>query len=238
MLTAIRHEVYILESRRKVMDKMDMLRYLRMEGFSEQIVDAFAKVPRERFVKEGWQSMAYEDAALPLEEGATISQPFTIAFMLSLLEVGAGHKVLEIGSGCGYVLALLSELAGSKVYGVEISELLSNRSRGLLAALGYRKTNVVYGDGTYGFADEAPFDRILVSASAERIPVHWYDQLADGGVLVVPIRDSIVQIKKEKDEVVKKEFPGFVFVPLISADDDKHDESENDEHSYDERGGR
>jgi len=194
------------------MNKEDLIESLRREGFSSRIVKAFEKVAREEFVPESLGDMAYDDMALPLEKGATISQPYTIAFMLKLLELQKGLKILEIGSGCGYVLALLSEITKGEIYGVEIIESLANKSKKTL--VGYGNVRVYGQDGSQGLKEKGPFDRILVSASASEMPGGLFRQLNDDGILVSPVGNSIWQIKKDHGEIIRKEFPGFVFVPL------------------------
>ena len=198
------------------MDKQQLLESLKSEGFPNEIVTAFAKVKREDFIPEQYQYLAYEDMALPLENGATISQPYTIAFMLNLLELqpNKNQKILEIGSGSGYVLALISEIIKKgKIYGIEIISSLANKSKKLLKR--DKKITILNKDGSNGLPEKAPFDRILISASANEIPSHLYQQLKNNGILVAPVRDSIFQIRKKNKKIEIKEFPGFVFVPLV-----------------------
>ena len=198
------------------MDKQQLLESLKSEGFPNEIVTAFAKVKREDFIPEQYQNLAYEDIALPLEQVATISQPYTIAFMLNLLELqpNKNQKILEIGSGSGYVLALISEIIKKgKIYGIEIISSLANKSKKLLKR--DKKITILNKDGSNGLPEKAPFDRILISASANEIPSHLYQQLKNNGILVAPVRDSIFQIRKKNKKIEIKEFPGFVFVPLV-----------------------
>lgn len=197
------------------MDKQQLLESLRAHGFSDKIAEAFEKVNREDFVFQEYKDFAYEDIALPLEEGATISQPYTIAFMLNLLELSENknQKILEIGSGSGYVLALVSKIIKKgKIYGIEIIKSLAEKSKELLKK--DKNIIIINKDGSNGLPEKAPFDRILISAAADKIPEHLYSQLKNNGVLVTPVRDSIYQIKKHNNEISIKEFPGFVFVPL------------------------
>jgi len=198
------------------MDKQQLLESLKYNGFHEKIINAFAKVKREDFIPEQYQNLAYEDIALPLEQVATISQPYTIAFMLNLLELqpNKNQKILEIGSGSGYVLALISEIIKKgKIYGIEIISSLANKSKKLLKR--DKKITILNKDGSNGLPEKAPFDRILISASANEIPSHLYQQLKNNGILVAPVRDSIFQIRKKNKKIEIKEFPGFVFVPLV-----------------------
>ena len=197
------------------MKKKELIKSLKAQNFCPEIIEAFKKVKRENFMPENLQYLAYEDIALPLESGATISQPYTIAFMLDLLELkqSKNQKILEIGSGSGYLLALISTIIGKgKIYGIEIIDSLAKKSKEILKK---DKKILIYNmDGSNGLPDKAPFDRIIVSASADKIPEHLYNQLKDSGVLVAPVRGSIFKIKKENSKIRIQEFPGFVFVPL------------------------
>ena len=194
--------------------KQELLENLRANGFSESIIKAFEKIKREDFIPPQYKALAYEDIALLLEGGATISQPYTIAFMLSLLELKRGQKILEIGSGSGYVLALISEIIlDGEIYGLEIIKSLAEKSKNLLKK--DKSIKIINQDGSNGLSEHAPFDRILVSASAEELPLNLYAQLKNNGILVAPIKESIFQIKEQNSKIKLKEFPGFVFVPLI-----------------------
>ena len=198
------------------MDKKELLALLKGHGFPEEILNAFEKVPREDFVPTEHKKLAYENIALPLEEeGATISQPYTIAIMLHLLELEEGQKVLEIGSGSGYVLALLQEITRGAVYGVEIRKTMAEHAMQRLK--GNEHIVVVNQDGQHGLQIYAPYDRIIISASQDTIPTHLYAQLKEDGILVAPIRASIYQIKKLNGEILKKEIPYFSFVPLVKS---------------------
>jgi len=194
------------------MNKLELLRLLSEGGFSRKIIKAFAKISRESFVLPQHINLSYDDIALPLDEGATISQPSTIAFMLKLLELKGKEKILEIGSGSGYVLALLDELTIGKIYGVEIIKNLALKSAKKLKRM--TRIKVSYRDGKEGLIEHAPFDRILVSASSKEISKNLLNQLSENGILVAPVRNSIFQIKKAKGKFTEKEFEGFVFVPL------------------------
>lgn len=199
------------------MNKSQLIASLKIENFSKIIIKAFEKVRREDFIPKNLKSFAYDDTALPLEKGATISQPYTIAFMLSLLDLSENknQKILEIGSGSGYVLALISEITkGAEIYGIEIISSLAKKSKRNLK--NYKNIKIINLNGFQGLPQKALFDRILVSASSSQIPNKLVSQLKDNGILVIPIRNSIFQIKKQKSKIIKKEFPGFVFVPLIS----------------------
>lgn len=202
------------------MDKPQLLQSLKEYEFSKEILKAFSKVKRENFIPEQLKKYAYEDSALPLGNQQTISQPYTIATMLSLLELKKNQKVLEIGSGCGYVLALLSELVGNKgkVFGIEIIKELAEKSKQNLKQ--YETIEIYNKNGRQGLKQHAPYDRILISAGCSEVPKNILQQLKTNGILVAPVgprySQSLTAIQKTKNKfVVKKEIRGFVFVPLI-----------------------
>jgi len=194
-------------------NKEELLASLKKKGFSYEVIDAFRKVKREDFVPEHLIGYAYEDIALPVMEGSTLSQPSTVAFMLNLLDIKDNQRILEIGSGSGYVLALLSEMnPGGKIYGIEILKELAISSKNYLESK--KNVEVILRDGSEGLPELAPYDRILISASCPEVPTHLLQQLKEDGVLVAAVKQSIFQIKKENGETLEKEFPGFAFVPL------------------------
>lgn len=201
------------------MDKTELIRSLKNKGFHDNIIHAFEIVKREDFVNENFKKLAYEDIALPLTNEQTISQPSTIALALSLLKLKENHKVLEIGSGCGYVLALMAEIAGKegKIYGVEIVKELAEKS---IENLKQYNNITVYNRNGKIRAEEAPFNRILISAAISEIPHEILDQLADNGIIVAPMGSEYMQtltsIRKINDKfVVEKEIPGFIFVHFV-----------------------
>ncbi|MEK6892885.1 MAG: methyltransferase domain-containing protein [Nanoarchaeota archaeon] len=199
------------------MNKNELIESLKAKGFSEQIVAAFSEVDRMKFVPEEFIPYAYEDTALPIGEGCTISQPSTIAFMLELLEPQKGQKILEVGAGTGYALALLNSMVKEgEIYGVEIKEnAIAEAKRRLADKMNIK---IFHRNGAHGLPENAPFDRILISAYCPDIETikNVLDQLKDNGILVVPIKDSLTQIKKVNNNLEKHEFPGFSFVPLVS----------------------
>ena len=202
------------------MDKEQLIGFLKREGFEEKILDAFEKVRREDFIRESLRKLAYEDIALPISESETISQPSTIALALSMLKLKENHKVLEIGSGCGYVLALISEIVGreGKVFGIEIVNKLAESSKELLKK--YPNIEVFNENGSKGFPKEAPFDRIIISAALEKIPKEILEQLKERGIIVAPIGPGFMQtltsMKRIGDEfLVAREIPGFIFVRFV-----------------------
>jgi protein-L-isoaspartate(D-aspartate) O-methyltransferase len=198
-------------------DKENLLEQLRQEGFSEEIINAFGKVNREDFVSAPYAGEAYQNTALPIGYDQTISQPSTIAFMLEKSELKDGQKVLEVGSGSGYVLALMAEIIKEgEIYGTERVEELYDMARHRLKDIPNIK--VFYTPAGIGLAEKAPFDRILVSAAADQsIPQALFDQLKKGGIIVCPVANSIIKAKKGEDGIISAEnYPGFAFVPLMT----------------------
>lgn len=202
------------------MNKTQLLQHLKRQDFPKKILDAFSKVKRENFIPEELKNRAYEDRALPIGKGQTISQPYTIATMLNLLDLKKAQKVLEIGSGCGYVLALISKIIGNKgkVYGVEIVKELAEKSKTNIKA--YKNVKVYNKDGRKGLEEAAPFDRIIISAACGEIPKKILSQLKDKGLIVAPVGpryvQSLVAIQREKDDFkIKEKLSGFVFVPFV-----------------------
>lgn len=205
------------------MNKEELLWSLRERGAPEKIIDVFSKVNREAFISSNLKKMAYEDTPLPLTKGQTTSQPYTIALMLSNLHLKSGQKVLEIGSGSGYVLALISELVGKtgKVIGLEIVPELVKKSKENIEDAGYKNIKIYKRNGSNGFPDEAKFDRILISAALRDVPEKIMAQLKKKGILVAPkgsrFEQEIIVIERmsEAEFEVKKRIPGFVFVPFV-----------------------
>jgi protein-L-isoaspartate(D-aspartate) O-methyltransferase len=194
-------------------------RQIRSRGISDQrLLAAMEKVPRHRFVPESEQSMAYDDMPAPIGAGQTISQPYMVALMTELLRLEGPERVLEIGTGSGYQAAILAELA-AEVCSVERFESLAGRAGALLTDLGYHNVNVIVGDGTMGYPEAAPYDRIIVTAAAPKIAQPWLDQLADGGRLVLPLGERWTQVLtvvvKHGDSFEQESHGGCVFVPLV-----------------------
>ena len=193
---------------------------LRARGVrDERVLAAMAKVPRHLFVPEEMRESAYQDRALPIGYGQTISQPYIVAVMLEMLDVHDDHKVLEVGAGSGYQAALLAELA-KEVYAIEIIEPLAHRAKQVLTKLGYAdKVHVIVADGTLGWKEAAPYDRIIVSAACPEIPPPLAEQLVEGGRIVAPvgrrgIQQLVVGVKRDNELELMKTI-GCVFVPLI-----------------------
>jgi protein-L-isoaspartate(D-aspartate) O-methyltransferase len=183
-----------------------------------RVLDAMKKVPRHLFMPEAIRGSAYDDVALPIGEGQTISQPYMVAVMTELLELRGEEKVLEIGTGSGYQAALLAELA-REVYTIERIPYLADKARELLAGLGYSNVFVVTGDGSKGLEERAPFDRIIITAAAPELPEILVKQLKDGGIIVAPVGDRFSQIlikgRKKKGALEEGFQIPCVFVPLI-----------------------
>jgi protein-L-isoaspartate(D-aspartate) O-methyltransferase len=198
------------------MKKEELIRHLKNQKFPKKIIKAFEKVEREDFIPKKEKLSAYEDIPLPIGFGQTISQPYTIAFMLTLLNIKDRQIILEVGSGSGYVLALLSKLCPSgKIFGIERIKELAERSKKVLDKMKIKNIQTLNADGSRGLKKQAPFDRILVSASSNELPQNLINQLKVNGILVAPVRNSIVMVKKQSNENKITEYPGFVFVPLI-----------------------
>ncbi len=159
---------------------------LELRGIRDtRVLEAMRSVPRHRFVSEALQAVAYEDSPLPIGRGQTISQPYIVAFMAEALELRGGERVLEVGSGSGYAAAVLSLLA-AEVYGIELEPELYERSVATVQGLGYANVHLRCGDGFLGWPEKAPFDAILLSCAAEKVPGPLWDQLAEGGRLLYP----------------------------------------------------
>ena len=186
-----------------------------------RVLDVMKVVERHKFVPEKYSESAYKDGPLPIGHGQTISQPFIVAFMTENLKLEPSHKVLEIGTGSGYQAAVLSELC-DHVYTIEIVDELANESVERLGRLGFNNITVRSGDGYKGWPEEAPFDRIMVTAAPEEIPELLTEQLAEEGVMVIPVgKQYEIQylwvITKEADGSIKKEkILPVRFVPMIS----------------------
>ena len=193
---------------------------VRRQGVSSPaVLRAVAEVPRHRFVPDAVLRRAYDDAALPIGFGQTISQPSIQALYLQVLEIGPEDRVLEVGTGSGYQTALLAELS-SNVYSVERVPELAVRARQALDALGYRNVALLTGDGTVGWSRYAPYDAILVAAAAPDVPQALVDQLAPGGRLLIPLGDRNTQTltlvtRTESGDCKHEAVTGCVFVPLI-----------------------
>lgn len=184
----------------------------------ENVLAAMNQVPRHVFVDEALASRAYEDTALPIGQGQTISQPYIVARMTELLFANGARRVLEIGTGCGYQTAILCAL-GREVYSVERLAPLHHSARRLLQELGYLNFRLKLGDGSSGWVEYAPYDGILVTAAAADVPMDLLGQLAPGGQLVIPVgntlRQELVSIRLTEEGYVRECLETVNFVPLI-----------------------
>jgi protein-L-isoaspartate(D-aspartate) O-methyltransferase len=204
---------------------MDLVDSLIVKGWlkTPRLIEAFRKIKRVDFLPDEFRDLADLDEALPIGFNQTISQPLTVAFMLELLQPQPGEKVLDIGSGSGWTTALLAEIVGpkGKVIALELIPELMEWGRQNVAKYGFiekRIAQFICADGSRGYRKEAPYNKILASASIQgKLPQAWKEQLRVGGRIVSPIGNSIwLFIKKSQTEFEEKEFPGFVFVPLIA----------------------
>lgn len=199
-------------------------RQLEARGITDPaVLHAMLEVPREFFVPEGLRNRAYLDAALPIQEGQTISQPYIVALMAMALQLTPDDKVLEIGTGSGYAAAVLSRIA-REVYTIERHEGLARAARERLDALGYRNIYVAHGDGTLGWPEYAPFNVITVAASGPQVPDALRSQLKIGGRLVMPtgssrIEQKLVRVVRESEDAYRQEnLVSVSFVPLIGRE--------------------
>ncbi|TDA28785.1 MAG: protein-L-isoaspartate O-methyltransferase [Archaeoglobi archaeon] len=188
-------------------------------NLSDRVYNAIKKVPRHLFVPERYRSEAYADTPLPIGYGQTISAPHMVAIMCELLELKEGEKVLEVGTGCGYHAAVTAELVGSRGMVVSIERIpeLAEIAKRNLSSLGYDNVLVVVGDGSLGYSEEAPYDKIYVTASAPDVPKPLIDQLRVGGKMVIPIGESyqtLYIVEKEENRVTKKRWGSVRFVLL------------------------
>ncbi len=194
-------------------------RQLRRRGISDtRVLEAMGRVPREAFVPPELEQHAYDDAALPIGDGQTISQPYIVAAMCELLSLGGTERVLDVGTGSGYAAAVLDELAAS-VVSVEVVPALAERARHALEATGHGRVEVRVGDGRLGAPDRSPFDAIAVAAATADVPRALYEQLALGGRLVVPLggqgAQHLVRLLKTPEGIVETTSVACRFVPLV-----------------------
>jgi protein-L-isoaspartate(D-aspartate) O-methyltransferase len=188
--------------------------HLATRGICDPLVlAAMGSVPREAFVPETVSAFAYEDSALPIEAGQTISQPYIVARMIELLELTPTDKVLEVGAGSGYAAAVLSRIAG-KVYAIERYEMLADLARARLKRLGYTNTEIIHADGTMGWPEQAPYDAILVSAGGPKVPEALKLQLIICGRMVIPvgrdIHQTLLLVRRVADDEFEEEDHGAV----------------------------
>ena len=195
---------------------------IRARGVRDpRVLAAMARVPREQFVPAELRHEAYADRPLPIGRGQTISQPYIVAYMTEALKLEPAHRVLEVGTGCGYQTAVLAEIA-REVYSIEVIDELAARARGTLDALGYKNVEVRAGDGHDGWPEHAPFDRILVAAAPPEIPPALIQQLVEGGILVIPVgvgEQELRVLQKHGDRIELLATLPVRFVPMVKPGD-------------------
>lgn len=200
--------------------RIRLIMELRSQGITDtRVLSAIERVPREIFVPASFQDQAYENIALPIESGQTISQPLVVAAMTEALELGPNMKVLEIGTGSGYQASVLSHLC-RRVYTIERHRALMEGAEKRFAELKLRNIVTRVGDGTKGWPEAAPFERIIVTAAGRAVPQALLDQLSVGGIMIIPVavegRDQeLVKIKRTADGYIQDAFMPVRFVPLI-----------------------
>ena len=212
-----RNKDQFVRARRAMIERDLMTRGIR----DARVLEAMGSIERELFVPEKLRSLAYEDRPLSIGEGQTISQPYMVAFMTQLLSLKGTERVLEIGTGSGYQTAVLGKLA-AEVYSIEIIPKLSDRAKILLVQLGFDNVHLKVGDGFFGWEEQGPFDAILVTAAAPKIPEPLWRQLREGGRLIMPLgaerkAQTLVRVTKSDGKQVVEELTGVVFVPLTGA---------------------
>lgn len=194
---------------------------LRREGVTDtRVLAALERVPREKFVTDTFQDQAYDNIALPIGHGQTISQPLVVAMMTEALEVGPRMRVLEVGTGCGYQTAVLCGLC-RRVYTIELHRELQAEAEKRLLALRLTNFTAMAGDGARGWPEQAPFDRIIVTAAPKRLPTALVEQLADDGIMVIPVGAALddqwlERVSKHEGKIERKRMSPVRFVPLIS----------------------
>lgn len=201
--------------------RYELVELLKQKGIKSQaVLDAIRQVPRHYFFDSAFLEHAYQDKAFGIGEGQTISQPSTVAFQTELLEIEPNMRVLEIGTGSGYQACVLMEM-GAKVTTIEYNRVLYEQSRLLLKKIGYKKATLLWGDGSEGYPLFAPYDRILVTAGAPKVPFALIEQLRVGGVLVIPVgnreKQEMMKIRKlnAENKLDIEAFEDFRFVPLL-----------------------
>ena len=199
-------------------------RQLKRRGITEKmIIDAFLEVPREEFVSSEYAHLAYGDHPLPIEANQTISQPYIVALTIQAAGIGLRDKVLEVGAGSGYAAAVISRIAG-KVIAIERQHDLVEVARERLKRLGYDNVEIVEGDGTKGYPEQAPFDAIVAAASGSHVPKAFVEQLAEGGSIVMPVGEpgwvqELVKVTKGPGgKLIQQNLGGVRFVPLIGEE--------------------
>jgi len=196
---------------------------IRRRGITDpRVLDAMLSVPRHRFVPDDHQHEAYDDHPIPIDSGQTISQPYIVAYMCECVRIHATDRVLDVGTGSGYNAAVASQLA-ARVYSVETVTELMRRAEATFRELGYDNIILRHGNGYYGWKEEAPFDAIIVTAAARRIPPPLIEQMAEGGRMIIPLgghffTQALTLVEKHGNEIVRQEVMPVRFVPLQGED--------------------
>lgn len=202
--------------------RQQLVHELKTKGIiDERILQAFMEIPRHFFLEKTFAEWAYRDVAFPIDADQTISQPYTVAFQTSLLEIKKGDKVLEIGTGSGFQACVLA-FVGAKVYSIERQKSLYDKTELLLHKIGFGNVRTLFGDGYLGAPRFAPYDKILLTAGATELPITLLEQLKPGGIMVIPIgegnQQKMIKITKNLDGTLKKESHGnFKFVPFLKG---------------------
>ena len=203
-------------------DRLEMVRRLEAQGISDKnVLEVMRRIPRHLFIANALWDQAYADHPVPIERGQTISQPYIVALMTQALQLKKSDRVLEIGTGSGYQTAILAELA-QHVYTIERFPELSEKAQKLLMEAGYTNISFRVGDGTVGWPEEAPFEKIIVTAAAPEVPPSLLEQLAEGGRMVIPVGGRQLQVllalAKERDKVRREELCACSFLPLVGKE--------------------
>lgn len=202
--------------------KIELIMSLRAQGIRDtRVLEAIETVPREIFVPDAFKDLAYADQALPIECGQTLSQPFIVAFMTDRLKVGERMKVLEVGTGSGYQTAILARLC-RRVYTMERYRTLMKQAEARFKELRLANVTTVLGDGSKGWLAQAPFDRIIVTAAAKKLPRKLLEQLAVGGIMVIPVETSpgkqeLLRITRTAEDFERESLLPVRFVPLVDG---------------------
>jgi protein-L-isoaspartate(D-aspartate) O-methyltransferase len=203
-------------------DRLEMVRRLEAQGIVDRkVLEVMRRIPRHLFIANSLWDHAYADHPVPIDQGQTISQPYIVALMTQSLQAQKSDRVLEIGTGSGYQTAILAELA-THVYTIERWQELADKAQRLLTSAGYVNISFRVGDGTLGWPEEAPFEKILVTAAAPEVPAALVEQLAEGGRLVIPVGgrqvQTLVAFTKKEGEMRREELCACSFLPLIGRE--------------------
>ena len=209
--------------RELALEVRETARFLGKDALHPRVMEALGRVPREAFVPEAQRTAAYVNAPLPIGHGQTISQPYIVAVMTDMLALEADDRVLEIGTGCGYQAAVLAELAGH-VYTIECVPALGEAARARLTALGYANLSFRIGDGYAGWPEHAPYDAVIVTAAADRLPPALVEQLAPGGRMAIPIgprggtQELCLVTRDAAGRVAQRTVLPVAFVPMVHGE--------------------